>query len=187
MEVLWRHHPSRPSAWTAIGRAGRPRRGAGPGAAAAEAGKSFKFASIEGGRTPTTCCATTAGGAAGPAEKTTVRPGPVARERDLEPLDTRSGHGAEGALRKLAASIVDGDLASAYKEDLLGARAALATGSRSTGGAADGSSPAAVGQEKTGISQAGATPQGRQAAWSCSNPRGRWPPPWRGRRCTIRP
>src|SRR5207253_7604011 len=43
------------------------------------------------------------------------------RERDLEPYDTPERKTAlKSRLRKLAASIADGDLAGAYKEDLLG-------------------------------------------------------------------
>jgi DNA primase len=53
------------------------------------------------------------------------------RERDLEPLDTPERKaGFKGRLRTLSASIADKDLASAYRDDLLGRLDALFTVSR---------------------------------------------------------
>jgi len=124
MEVLWRHHPE-PTLCFDGDRAGRQ--------AAARAmdralpllkpGKSFRFAIVEGGKDPDDVLREQ-----GPAvlrqqlsQTTAFAEALFIREKDAEPLDTPERKTAlKVRLRKLAATIADGDLAAAYKEDLLG-------------------------------------------------------------------
>ncbi|HEX7885097.1 MAG TPA: DNA primase [Phenylobacterium sp.] len=123
MEVLWRHHPE-PTLCFDGDRAGRQ--------AAARAmeralpllkpGKSFRFAIVEGGKDPDDVLREQ-----GPAvlkqqlsQTTPFAEALFIREKDAEPLDTPERKTAlKVRLRKLAATIADGDLSQAYKEDLL--------------------------------------------------------------------
>ncbi len=124
MEILWRHHPE-PTLSFDGDRAGRQAaaRTMDRALPLLRAGRSFKFAIVEGGKDP---------------DEVLREQGPVAlktqlanstpfaealfiRERDAEPYDTPERKTAlKARLRKLAASIGDADLAQAYKEDLLG-------------------------------------------------------------------
>jgi len=88
------------------------------------------------------------------------------RERDLEPLDTPERKTAlKVRLRKLAATIADGDLAQAYKEDLLGRYEQLWPSREPvySPGAA-GRALSQYGWAKRKAVLAGSTPEGRQAA-----------------------
>jgi DNA primase len=130
MEVLWRHHPE-PTVSLDGDRAGR--------AAAArlidralpllKAGRSLKFAVVEGGKDPDDVLREQ-GPAALKAQLCKTTPFAEALFRrehdDAEPLDTPERKTAlKVRLRKLAAAIPDPDLAQAYKEDLLARYEAL--------------------------------------------------------------
>lgn len=130
MEVLWRHHPE-PTVSLDGDRAGR--------AAAArlidralpllKAGRSLKFAVVEGGKDPDDVLREQ-GAAALKAQLAKTTPFAEALFRrehdDAEPLDTPERKTAlKVRLRKLAAAIPDPDLAQAYKEDLLSRYEAL--------------------------------------------------------------
>jgi DNA primase len=124
MELLWRNHPE-PTLCFDGDRAGRQ--------AAARLmdralpllrpGRSFQFAIVEGGKDPDEVLREQGAGAL---KSQLARTTPFAealfiRERDAAPYDTPERKTAlKTRLRKLAAQIADGDLASAYKEDLLG-------------------------------------------------------------------
>src|SRR6202008_2436551 len=87
-----------------------------------KAGRSFRFALVEGGKDPDEVLREHGPAALkGQLEKTTPFVEALfVRERDLEPLDTPERKTAlKVRLRKLAATIADPDLAQAYKEDLL--------------------------------------------------------------------
>ncbi|MGA0605308.1 DNA primase [Phenylobacterium sp. VNQ135] len=124
MEVLWRHHPE-PTLCFDGDRAGRQAAGRAIDRALPllKPGKSFRFAIVEGGKDPDDVLREQ-GPAALKAQLDKTTPFAEAlfiRERDLEPLDTPERKTAfKVRLRKLAATIADGDLAQAYKEDLLG-------------------------------------------------------------------
>jgi len=172
MEVLWRHHPE-PTLCFDGDRAGRQ--------AAARAmdralpllkpGKSFKFAIVEGGKDPDDVLREQ-----GPvvlkqqlSQTTPFAEALFIREKDAEPLDTPERKTAlKVRLRKLAATIADGDLAAAYKEDLLGRFEALSP--RSTASqpvyepGAAGRALAKHGWAKRKAALAGATPEGKTAA-----------------------
>jgi DNA primase len=124
MEILWRHHPE-PTLSFDGDRAGRQ-------AAARlmdralpllKPGKSFKFAIVEGGKDPDEVLREQGAAALKQqlAQTTPFVEALFIRERDAEGLDTPERKaGLKVRLRKLAATIADGDLSQAYKEDLLG-------------------------------------------------------------------
>jgi DNA primase len=124
MEMLWRHHPE-PTLCFDGDRAGRQAafRTMDRALPLLRAGRSFQFALVEGGKDPDEVLREQ-----GPAvlKAQLARTTPFAealfiRERDAEPYDTPERKTAlKARLRKLAATIADSDLASAYKEDLLG-------------------------------------------------------------------
>lgn len=130
MEALWRHHPE-PTLCFDGDRAGRQAaaRAIDRALPLLKAGRSFQFAIVEGGKDPDDVLREQGAAALkGQLSKTT----PFAealfrRERDeAEPLDTPERKTAlKVRLRKLAASIADGDLSAAYKEDLLARYEAL--------------------------------------------------------------
>lgn len=129
MEGLWRHHPE-PTLCFDGDRAGRQAaaRALDRALPLLKAGRSFRFALVEGGKDPDEVLREQ-----GPAALRTqlARTTPFAealfvRERDAEPLDTPERKTAlKVRLRKLAATIADPDLAQAYKEDLLARYEAL--------------------------------------------------------------
>ncbi|MBI1197472.1 MAG: DNA primase [Phenylobacterium sp.] len=123
MEVLWRHHPE-PTLCFDGDRAGRQAaaRAMDRALPLLRAGRSFRFAIVEGGKDPDDVLREQ-GAPALRAQLSKTTPFAEAlfiRERDAEPLDTPERRTAlKVRLRKLAASIADPDLAQAYKEDLL--------------------------------------------------------------------
>ena len=123
MEVLWRHHPE-PTLCFDGDRAGRQAaaRSMDRALPLLKPGKSFRFALVEGGKDPDDVLRDQ-GPAALKAQLSKTTPFAEAlfiRERDAEDLDTPERKTAlKVRLRKLAATIADGDLAQAYKEDLL--------------------------------------------------------------------
>lgn len=123
MEVLWRHHPE-PTLCFDGDRAGRQAaaRSMDRALPLLKPGKSFRFALVEGGKDPDDVLRDQ-GPAALKAQLSKTTPFAEAlfiRERDAEELDTPERKTAlKVRLRKLAATIADGDLAQAYKEDLL--------------------------------------------------------------------
>ncbi|MFI4966639.1 MAG: DNA primase, partial [Caulobacterales bacterium] len=124
MEILWRHHPE-PTLSFDGDRAGRQAaaRTMDRALPLLKPGKSFQFAVVEGGKDPDEVLREQ-GPAALRAQLANATPFAEAlfnRERDAEPYDTPERKTAlKTRLRKLAATIADGDLAQAYKEDLLG-------------------------------------------------------------------
>ncbi len=124
MEVLWRLHPE-PTLSFDGDAAGRRAVGSAMDRALPliKPGKSFRFAIVVGGKDPDDVLREQ-GPAALKAQLTDTTPFVEQlfhRERDLEPLDTPERRaGLKVRLRKLAATIADGDLAQAYREDLLG-------------------------------------------------------------------
>ncbi|PZQ58865.1 MAG: DNA primase [Phenylobacterium zucineum] len=130
MEVLWRHHPE-PTLCFDGDRAGRQAAGRAIDRALPllKAGRSFRFAIVEGGKDPDDVLREQGAPAlrAQLAKTTPFAEALFTREhQDAEPLDTPERKTAlKVRLRKLAASIADGDLAAAYKEDLLARYEAL--------------------------------------------------------------
>jgi DNA primase len=124
MEILWRHHPE-PTLSFDGDRAGRQaaERTMDRALPLLKPGKSFQFAIVEGGKDPDEVLREQ-GPAALKAQLANSTPFAEAlfiRERDAAPYDTPERKTAlKTRLRKLAATIADGDLAQAYKEDLLG-------------------------------------------------------------------
>jgi len=124
MEILWRHHPE-PTLCFDGDRAGKQAafRTMDRALPLLRAGRSFQFAIVEGGKDPDEVLREQ-GPAALKAQLAATTPFAEAlfiRERDAEPYDTPERKTAlKARLRKLAATIADGDLAQAYKEDLLG-------------------------------------------------------------------
>ncbi|HEY0651360.1 toprim domain-containing protein, partial [Phenylobacterium sp.] len=130
MEALWRHHPE-PTLCFDGDRAGRQAaaRAIDRALPLLKAGRSLRFAIVEGGKDPDDVLREQ-GPAALKAQLARTTPFAEAlfrRERDdAEPLDTPERKTAlKVRLRKLAATIADGDLAAAYKEDLLARYEAL--------------------------------------------------------------
>ena len=129
MEVLWRHHPE-PTLCFDGDRAGRQAaaRVIDRALPLLKAGRSFRFAIVEGGKDPDEVLREQ-GAAALKGQLTRTTPFVEAlflRERDAEALDTPERRTSlKVRLRKLAASIADPDLAGAYKEDLLARYEAL--------------------------------------------------------------
>ena len=124
MELLWRLHnePTLCFDGDAAGRraAGRTIDRALP---VLKPGRSFKFAVITGGKDPDEVLREKGAGALKDqlSQTTPMVEALFTRERDLEPLDTPERKAAfKGRLRTLSASIADKDLASAYRDDLLG-------------------------------------------------------------------
>ncbi|WP_293906309.1 DNA primase [Phenylobacterium sp.] len=123
MEVLWRHHPE-PTLCFDGDRAGRQAasRAIDRALPLLKAGRSFRFAIVEGGKDPDDVLREQ-GAAALKSQLSRTTPFAEAlfiRERDTEDLGTPERKTAlKVRLRKLAASIADPDLAQAYKEDLL--------------------------------------------------------------------
>ena len=124
MEILWRHHPE-PTLSFDGDRAGRQAafRTMDRALPLLKPGKSFQFAIVEGAKDPDEVLREQ-GPAALRSQLANSTPFAEAlfnRERDAEPYDTPERKTAlKTRLRKLAATIADGDLAQAYKEDLLG-------------------------------------------------------------------
>jgi DNA primase len=172
MEILWRNHRE-PTLCFDGDRAGRQ--------AAARVmeralpllkpGRSFQFALVEGGKDPDEVLREQ-GPAALKAQLAKTTPFAEAlfiRERDLEPYDTPERKTAlKTRLRKLAASIADGDLAAAYKEDLLGRYEQLWPTREpvyTVGAAARAMSRARWDKRRTdGVSMAPPTPEARDAS-----------------------
>ena len=124
MEMLWRHHPE-PTLSFDGDRAGRAAafRTMDRALPLLKAGKSFKFAMVEGAKDADEVLREQGPGALKTqlANSTPFAEALFLRERDAEPLDTPERKTSlKARLRKLAASIADGDLSQAYKEDLLG-------------------------------------------------------------------
>lgn len=170
MEVLWRHHPE-PTISLDGDRAGRAAAGRLIDRALPllKAGRSLKFAVVEGGKDPDDVLREQ-GPAALKAQLAKTTPFVEAlfrREHDeAEPLDTPERKAAlKVRLRKLAAAIPDPDLAQAYKEDLLARYEALWPTREpvyTVGAAAREMSRA--GWAKRRAAPAGATPQAKDAA-----------------------
>jgi DNA primase len=170
MEVLWRHHPE-PTVSLDGDRAGR--------AAAArlidralpllKAGRSLRFAVVEGGKDPDDVLREQGAPAlkAQLAKTTPFAEALFRREHDdAEPLDTPERKTAlKVRLRKLAATIPDPDLSQAYKEDLLSRYEALWPTRQAvyTVGAA-GRELSRARWDKRKAAPAGASREGRDAA-----------------------
>jgi len=124
MEMLWRYHPE-PTLSFDGDRAGRQAaaRTLDRALPLLKAGKSFKFAIVEGAKDPDEVLREQ-GPAALKAQLAHTTPFAEAlfiRERDAAPYDTPERKTAlKTRLRKLAAGVADNELAQAYKEDLLG-------------------------------------------------------------------
>jgi len=170
MEVLWRHHPE-PTLCFDGDRAGRQAasRAIDRALPLLKPGKSFRFAIVEGGKDPDDVLREQ-----GPAvlkqqlsQTTPFAEALFVREKDAEPLDTPERKTAlKVRLRKLAATIADGDLAAAYKEDLLSRFEALSPRAAQPvyePGAA-GRALAKHGWAKRKAALAGATPEAMNAA-----------------------
>ncbi len=176
MEMLWRHHPE-PTLCFDGDRAGRQAaaRSMDRALPLLKAGRSFQFAIVEGGKDPDEVLREQGPAAlkAQLARTTRFAEALFIRERDAEPLDTPEQRTSlKARLRKLAAVIADPDLAQAYKEDLLGryeqlwpTKAPVYT----VGGAGRELARRRWDKEKNGISQAGATEQGRHEARELRN------------------
>ncbi len=170
MEMLWRHHPE-PTLSFDGDRAGRQaaERTMDRALPLLKAGRSFKFAIVEGGKDPDEVLREQ-GPAALKAQLAKTTPfieALFARERAAAgPLDTPERKTAfKGRLRKLAAGIPDRELAQAYKEDLLGRYEQLWPTRQpvyTVGAAAREMSRA--GWDKRRAIKEGATPQGRDAS-----------------------
>jgi DNA primase len=123
MELLWRHH-AEPTLCFDGDRAGRQAasRAIDRGLPLLKAGKSFKFAIVEGGKDPDEVLREQGAAALRGqlAQTTPFVDALFTRERDQEPLDTPERRaGLKARLRQAAASIADKDLAQAYREALL--------------------------------------------------------------------
>ncbi len=171
MEVLWRHHPE-PSICLDSDRAGRQaaHRLLDRALPLLKPGRSFKFVLIESGKDPDEVLREQ-GPAALKAQLTQATPFVEAlflRERDADPSDTPERRTAlKVRLRKLAATIADPDLAQAYKEDLLSRYEQLWPTQQpvfTVGAAAREMSRRRWDKEKSGISQAGSTPEAKDAS-----------------------
>ena len=171
MEMLWRHHPE-PTLCFDGDRAGRQAaaRSMDRALPLLKAGRSFQFAIVEGGKDPDEVLREQGPAALKAQLSRTTRFAEALfiRERDAEPLDTPEQRTSlKARLRKLAAIIADGDLAQAYKEDLLGRYEQLWPTRQpvyTVGGAGRELARRRWDKEKNGISQAGATEQGRHEA-----------------------
>lgn len=169
MEALWRHHPE-PTLCFDGDRAGRQAaaRAIDRALPLLRAGRSFRFAIVEGGKDPDDVLREQ-GAAALRAQLSKTTPFAEAlfiRERDLEPLDTPERKTAlKVRLRKLAATIADGDLSQTYKEFLLGRYDELSPRREPVYDARGAASVLSRhGWQKRKAALAGATPQGREAA-----------------------
>ena len=171
LEMLWRYHPE-PTLCFDGDRAGRQAaaRTMDRALPLLKAGRSFKFAIVEGGKDPDEVLREH-GPAALKAQLSRTTPFAEAlfiRERDLEPLDTPERRTAlKVRLRKLAAGIADADLAQAYKEDLLGRYEQLWPTRQpvyTVGAAAREMSRRRWDGRRSGGPVAGATPQAKEAA-----------------------
>lgn len=170
MELLWRHHPE-PTLCFDGDRAGRQAAGRVMDRALPllKPGRSFNFALVEGGKDPDEVLREHGAAALKKqlAETTPFAEALFLRERQAAPLDTPEQRtDLKVRLRKLAATIADGDLASAYKEFLLARFDALFP--RQTPAPYDASAAGrALSQHGWGKRKAvlqGATPEGRRAA-----------------------
>lgn len=171
MEVLWRHH-SEPTLCFDGDRAGRQAaaRAIDRALPLLKAGRSFRFAIVEGGKDPDDVLREQ-GAAALKGQLTRTTPFVEAlfvRERDAEPLDTPERRTSlKVRLRKLAASIADPDLAGAYKEDLLARYEALWPTRQpvyTVGAAAREMSRARWDRAKTAAKNVGATAEAKDAS-----------------------
>ncbi|MGZ6019099.1 MAG: DNA primase [Phenylobacterium sp.] len=171
MEMLWRHHPE-PTLCFDGDRAGRQAaaRTMDRALPLLRAGRSFQFAIVEGGKDPDEVLREH-GPAALKAQLLHTTPFAEAlfiRERYAEPYDTPERKTAlKARLRKLAATIADGDLAQAYKEDLLGRYEQLWPTREpvyTVGAAAREMSRRRWDKAKGGPSQAPSTPEAKDAS-----------------------
>ena len=171
MDVLWRHHPE-PTICLDSDRAGRQaaNRLLDRALPLLKPGRSFKFVLIDSGKDPDEVLREQGAPAlkAQLAQTTPFAEALFNREREAEPLDTPERRTAlKVRLRKLAATIADPDLAQAYKEDLLSRYEQLWPTSKpvfTVGAAAREMSRRRWDKEKSGISQAGSTPEGVSAS-----------------------
>ena len=123
MEVLWRHH-AEPTLCFDGDRAGRQAaaRAIDRALPLLKAGRSFKFALVEGGKDPDEVLREQGAEALRKQLTQTVSfvDALFARERDLEPLDTPERRaGLKARLRQAAKAIADGDLSQAYRDEFL--------------------------------------------------------------------
>ena len=171
MEILWRHHPE-PTLSFDGDRAGRQAaaRTMDRALPLLRPGRSLQFAIVEGGKDPDEVLREQ-GPAALRSQLANATPFAEAlflRERDAEPLDTPERRTAlKVRLRKLAATIADGDLAQAYKEDLLGRFEQLWPTRQpvfTVGAAAREMSRRRWDKERSGISQANSTAEAKDAS-----------------------
>jgi DNA primase len=173
MEILWRNHPE-PTLSFDGDRAGRQaaERTMDRALPLLRPGRSFQFAIVEGGKDPDEVLREQGPAAlkAQLANTTSFAEALFIRERDLAPYDTPERKTAlKTRLRKLAASIADGDLAQAYKEDLLGRYEQLWPTREpvyTVGAAARAMSRARWDRRRGGpdVSQAPATPEAKDAS-----------------------
>ena len=172
MDVLWRHHPE-PTICLDSDRAGRQaaNRLLDRALPLLKPGRSFKFVLIDSGKDPDEVLREQGPAAlkAQLAQTTPFAQALFAREyEDAQPLDTPERRTSlKARLRKLAATIADGDLAQAYKEDLLSryeqlwpTRAPVFT----VGAAAREMSRRRWDKDRSGISQGAPTPEARDAS-----------------------
>lgn len=123
MEILWRLH-AEPTLCFDGDRAGAQAasRAIDRALPLLKPGRSFKFSIVEGGKDPDDVLREQGAAALKSqlAQTTTFVDALFARERDLEPWDTPERRaGLKGRLRKAAGQIQDGDLAGAYRDELL--------------------------------------------------------------------
>jgi len=123
MELLWRHHPE-PTLCFDGDRAGRQAasRVIDRALPLLRAGRSFKFAIVEGGKDPDEVLREQGPAALKTqlAQTTPFVEALFVRERELEPLDTPERRaGFKRRLREAAAQIGDKDLQQAYRDELL--------------------------------------------------------------------
>jgi len=172
MDVLWRHHPE-PTVCLDSDRAGRQaaHRLLDRALPLLKPGRSFRFVLIESGKDPDEVLREQGPAAlkAQLAQTTPFAEALFAREReDAEPLDTPERRTAlKARLRKLAATIADGDLAQAYKEDLLSRYEQLWPTRQpvyTVGAAAREMSRRRWDKDRSGISHAPSTPEAKDAS-----------------------
>jgi DNA primase len=178
MELLWRLHPE-PTLCFDGDRAGRQAAGRVIDRALPllKAGRSFKFAIVEGGKDPDEVLREQGAAAlkAQLAQTTPFAEALFVRERDLEPLDTPERRaGLKQRLRTAAGTIADKDLQQAYREDMLARLDALfARPERGAGQGGAGGAPGARGgggvssrrwRDRGGWIDPAPTPQAKAAA-----------------------
>ena len=123
MDIMWRVHPE-PTLCFDGDRAGRlaASRAIDRALPGLRAGRSFRFATVKGGKDPDDVLREQGRDALRTqlGDTTPFAEALFARERDAAPLDTPEGRaGLKQRLRAAAAQIQDGDLSQAYRQDLL--------------------------------------------------------------------